>query len=79
MSEISYRLNMRLAQTCGGGSSDKQQIADRQRPHFAFDLIREQRVHLVRLFKVAGHLGAELISCDPDIDRKSEFIPDPVF
>ena len=70
---------MRFAQARGGGASDEQQIADRQRPHFSLDLFREQRMHLVRLLKVARHLGAKLIASDPDIDRKAKFLPDPVF
>ena len=39
-------------------SADKQQRAHRQRPEFFGNLLREQRMHHVRLLKIGGHLCA---------------------
>ena len=33
---------------------------------------------LVRLFKIPGHFGQQLIGRNPDIDGKAQFLPDPL-
>ena len=35
-------------------------------------------MNFIRLFKITGHFGAELVSSDPDIHREAQFIPNPV-
>ena len=54
------------------------EVADRERPHLRLDLGRVERVDLIRLLEVGGHLREERVARDTDIDREAEGVADLV-
>ena len=55
-----------------GLASDPEQVADGQRPHLFRDFIFPERMHLVGLLKIRGHLGQQLVGPDTDIHGKPQ-------
>ena len=58
------------------GRPEHKQLPHRQRPELLRHLLREQRVDLVRLFKLPCHFGQQLIGGDADIHRKAQLLAD---
>ena len=58
--------------------SDPEQIAHVQRPHLRLHFLSPERMDLVRLLEVRGHLRQQLVGTDSDIDRESQFRMDSV-
>ena len=54
------------------------EVTDRKRPHLRLDLGRVERVDLIRLLEVGGHLREERVARDTDIDREAEGVADLV-
>ena len=50
-----------------------QQVPHFQRPHLGGDLFHPERMDLVRLFEVGGHLCEKLIGADAYVDGESQF------
>ena len=76
--QISNRADARGGQLFRRGTSDGKQRTDWQRPEFLRDFVCKKRVHLIRLFKVAGHLRQQLVWRNTDIDSKAQFRKDRI-
>ena len=60
------------------GAAYGKEIAYGKRPHFGRDLFGKKGMYFVRLFKVGGHLGQELVGGDPHIDSKTQLLTDRI-
>ena len=77
--QIADRADARGGQLFRRGPPDGKQRTDRQRPELLRDLMREKRMYLIRLFKVAGHFRQQLIGRDADVDREAQLGEDRIF
>lgn len=70
--QIADRADAGGSELFGKGAADGEQVADGQRPELLRDLGGKKGMDLIRLFKVAGHFGQELVFGDADVDGEAE-------
>jgi len=76
MRQLSHSLDTKIEQLLCSRSAHEKQVADGQPPHLLLYLVLPKGMYPVRLLKVGCHLCQKLIFRNPDIDRKSQSIPD---
>ena len=75
---IADRMDADAPELLRGFAAAAVEVADRERPHLRLDLGRVERVDLIRLLEVGGHLREERVARDTDIDREAEGVADLV-
>ena len=78
MRQIADRGDFRFSQTLYRCAADKQQLPYRERPHLLLYFLGKQCMYHIRLFKIAGHLGAQLVARNADVHCEAQLVTDPV-
>ena len=72
-------MDAQAMQLRGRRVADIKEFLHGERPHLLLDFRWPERMHLIRLPEVGGHLREQLVTRDADVHCEAELLPDPLF